>query len=557
MGGIKLFETTFVAAVTWLVWRVLSARRRSPLRHIDGPPANSWLEGHIPDFLVNESDSWESAIEVACARYGGIFKGSLYFKIPFLYVSDPKALHHVFVKDMQVFEKMEDSVMVSKMSFGPGLLSMQGAQHKKQRKLLNPMFNMAHLRGITPTFYDVAYRMRVTIGKHISYGHSAEIEMLPWATRAALELVGQGILGHSFESLEEANSMGTYTTTLKNLVPTWSSFTVSRRFVLPLVQNIGTPEFRRRAIGFIPWKKLHLFRDMCDLLYNTSLEIYRAKKNAYLEGQHENASQGSGKEILALILKANAAASDEDRLTEEEIIAQISTFTFAGMDTTSNALCRVLHLLSEDPEKQDTLRREIVGSRKHAGDLNYDDLMALPYLDGVVRETLRLYPPAPHLVRVPRENTVLPVSKPIRTTKGEFISEVVVPKGTVVVCSVFQSNQNPDIWGEDAKEWKPERWASPLPESVNEAKISGVYSNLMTFSAGGRACIGFKFAELELKVMLSILVEAFSFSLPKDSKVVWELHGSAHPVVQRRPDGTPVLGTKFGLPLIVSLASSG
>lgn len=60
------------------------------------------------------------------------------------------------------------------------------------------------------------------------------------------------------------------------------------------------------------------------------------------------------------------------------------------MDTTSNALCRVLHLLSEDPEKQDTLRREIVGSRKHAGDLNYDDLMALPYLDGVVRETLRL-----------------------------------------------------------------------------------------------------------------------------------------------------------------------
>jgi hypothetical protein len=83
--------------------------------------------------------------------------------------------------------------------------------------------------------------------------------------------------------------------------PTWSSFTVSRRFVLPLVQNIGTPEFRRRAIGFIPWKKLHLFRDMCDLLYNTSLEIYRAKKNAYLEGQHENASQGSGKEILALI----------------------------------------------------------------------------------------------------------------------------------------------------------------------------------------------------------------------------------------------------------------
>ena len=60
------------------------------------------------------------------------------------------------------------------------------------------------------------------------------------------------------------------------------------------------------------------------------------------------------------------------------------------MDTTSNALCRVLHLLSEDQEKQDTLRREIVEARRDTGDLNYDDLMALPYLDGVVRETLRL-----------------------------------------------------------------------------------------------------------------------------------------------------------------------
>lgn len=92
------------------------------------------------------------------------------------------------------------------------------------------------------------------------------------------------------------------------------------------------------------------------------------------------------------------------------------TLTFAAMDTTSSALARLFHLLSEHQDVQDKLRDEI--QRAHAftrsegqfqsdedyeeveeGQLNYDQLMSLPFLDGVVRETLRLYPPAPTVLR--------------------------------------------------------------------------------------------------------------------------------------------------------------
>ena len=84
------------------------------------------------------------------------------------------------------------------------------------------------------------------------------------------------------------------------------------------------------------------------------------------------------------------ANSPEDRLPDEEIIAQVSTFAFAGMDTTSSATSRLLWLLSEHQDVQDRLRAEIREAKSKYGRPSYDELVGLPYLDAVCRETLRL-----------------------------------------------------------------------------------------------------------------------------------------------------------------------
>ena len=73
---------------------------------------------------------------------------------------------------------------------------------------------------------------------------------------------------------------------------------------------------------------------------------------------------------------------------------------------------------------------------------------------------------------------ILPFSKPIRGNDGLDMSEVLVPKGTKIFPSLLSSNRNPEIWGEDSYEWKPERWIEGLPGSVAEAKVPGVYSHL-------------------------------------------------------------------------------
>ena len=73
---------------------------------------------------------------------------------------------------------------------------------------------------------------------------------------------------------------------------------------------------------------------------------------------------------------------------------------------------------------------------------------------------------------------ILPLSEPVRGLDGTLMSEIPIPKDTVVLVGVLGSNLNTRTWGDDAWEWKPERWMAPLPETVTEAHIPGVYSNL-------------------------------------------------------------------------------
>ena len=73
----------------------------------------------------------------------------------------------------------------------------------------------------------------------------------------------------------------------------------------------------------------------------------------------------------------------------------------------------------------------------------------------------------------------MPLSAPIRGKDGSLISEVPLPRDTDIAIALWGSNINPAVWGEDAEQWKPERFLQPLPEAVTDARIPGVYSNLL------------------------------------------------------------------------------
>ena len=83
-------------------------------------------------------------------------------------------------------------------------------------------------------------------------------------------------------------------------------------------------------------------------------------------------------------------------------------------------------------------------------------------------------------------DAVLPLSKPIRGEDGSVIQQLAVPRGTNIVIGMMACNRQKALWGDDAYEWKPERWLRPLPEAVEKASIPGVYSHLYVLGFGLR-----------------------------------------------------------------------
>ncbi|KAG6855804.1 hypothetical protein H0H87_010722 [Tephrocybe sp. NHM501043] len=216
--------------------------------------------------------------------------------------------------------------------------------------------------------------------------------------RAALELIGQSGLGLNF-----------FKTVLE------------QEYILPIAVKIGTPGFRRWILDLIPYKT---YRDLCgivDTWDRTATEIFEEKKKALAEGDEALAKQvGQAKDLISILMKENMKAADEDKLSDEEVLGQ-------------------------------RLRAEIdEATKKHGEDINYDDLVALPFLDAVCRETLRLHPPVTKTLRVSREDAALPLSTPIKGVDGREIDSILVPKGAKILVSILNANTDPLLWGSDS-----------------------------------------------------------------------------------------------------------
>uniref|UniRef100_A0A0W0FSP6 Cytochrome p450 n=1 Tax=Moniliophthora roreri TaxID=221103 RepID=A0A0W0FSP6_MONRR len=581
----NVVQAVLVAAVSYVSWNIL--KRRSAfltINKIPGPKPTSWFKVHSINiktgsfFEVFGLDSWNFH-EMMREKYGptSTFSSLFGVSIPsgkkqgyelslalygcgsdystqdkYIYTFDPKAMHHILIKDQYAFEEQPVFILTNKLLFGNGLLSTLGEHHRKQRKMLNPVFSIAHMRDMLPTFNEITLKLRDSISRKVQDGPQ-EVEILSWMSRTALELVGQSGLGYSFDPLTDENCAHPYPKALKGLLSLLAVTFWSRTYVLPWLTNFIPARMLRTLSFYWPSSNLHQGRELSDYMWQLSLEIYHEKMQALNQGDQAVVEQiGKGKDIMSVLINENLKASEEDRLDEGELIGQVLPWTliFAAMDTTSSALARTLLLLAENPSVQTRLREELVQARQDndGHDLGYDTLVSLPYLDCICRETLRLYPPVPRLMRTTAKDTVLPLSTPVTGTDGSVITEIPVPAHTNVYISILGSNRNTSLWGPDALEWKPERWLEPLPAVVPEARIPGVYSHLMTFNGGGRSCIGFKFSQLEMKVVLAHLIETFEFA-PTGEKVYWQYAAVSNPFV--RNGGK----TQVKLPMRISLVN--
>ncbi|KAJ3478354.1 hypothetical protein NLI96_g9816 [Meripilus lineatus] len=499
-----LVGTSVFLLIAWFLLKEFFVS--SPLDNVPGPPSPSLIKGHM-ERLFHKNEGWKMHDELG-NKYSPVarIKGFLGKRV--LYVFDHVALQSIILKDQQYYEESSFTISMNLLLFGPGVGSTLHDQHRKQRKMLIPAFSPKHLRDMTPLFYQVAEKLRDGIKKQIAEA-PGEVDILNWMGRAALELVGQAGLGYSFDPLVEdsKNSFGdAIKATFPNVVALGGMIVLG-----PYVSKLGPPALRRWLVNLLPSSKIQTLKSIVDLLDQRSREIIAEKRIAIQQG---------GEALLQQVGEGHDAMS--------------------VLHTTSGALAQMLQLLSEHPEVQEKLREEIIQA-SCGQNIPYDQLETLPYLDAVCRETLRMYPPATDVYR--EKDMILPLSEPIRGVDGTWIKEIPVPKDTRVIVSLRGCNRNKAIWGEDAEEWKPERWLAPLPHTLTDARVPGIYTHLMTFLGGGRSCIGFKFSQLEMKAVLCVLLRDFKFT-STNKPIVWNISFVKYPTVGKG-------SSKPSLPLMV------
>ncbi|KAK1366598.1 hypothetical protein POM88_042159 [Heracleum sosnowskyi] len=179
-------------------------------------------------------------------------------------------------------------------------------------------------------------------------------------------------------------------------------------------------------------------------------------------------------------------------LTTRELVDECKTFFFGGHETTALTLSWTLLLLAMHPEWQNQLREEI---RQVVGGEVVDatKLAGLKKMGWVMSEVLRLYPSAPNVQRQAKDD--------IRMDK------VIIPKGTNMWIDVVAMNHDRSLWGDTVHEFRPERFEEDMHGGCNQKM------GYVPFGFGGRMCVGRNLATMEYKIVLTLILTRFSFSL--------------------------------------------
>ncbi|KAF1321086.1 Cytochrome p450, partial [Globisporangium splendens] len=219
--------------------------------------------------------------------------------------------------------------------------------------------------------------------------------------------------------------------------------------------------------------------------------------------QREQLGKEKKVDIISLFLD-HAEASDDNKSIDPKLLRDIVVnFLMAGRDTTAQALSWFFFSLSTRPEVEKKLRGELrlkfpaLFKQRAAINsvelLSVEDLQSLVYLEACLKETLRLYPSIPFIFRS--------ACKPTTLSNGTF-----VPKGSNLGISTYSMGRMTYIWGEDALEFKPERW---IDEATGKLRIVSPYK-FSAFHGGPRMCLGMNLSMLEMKIVVAGVVSRFN-----------------------------------------------
>ncbi|KAF5386546.1 hypothetical protein D9757_005880 [Collybiopsis confluens] len=477
---LQLLSSIAATAVFYGLYTLLLAtisRINSPFKDIPGPPNSHWFWGHMKDIIASDA-------------------GVLHEKWVEQYT---KAINHILMNHF-IYQKPEIARYNLTQLLGAGVLVTEEDKHKLQRKIMNPAFGPAQIRELTEIFIEKSVELRDAWMSEVSAAVDgvSKINVLNSLSEMTLDVIGLAGFNYKFNALNKTKG------------PSELKQAFSKIFGDPDAQRIRMWPFLQALIPSLralPSQDAPGFKQAKATMGRIARELLRDSK-ASLQSTGEKDSNWSSRDLLSILVRSNMSGDPSQRMSDEDVLAQIPTFIVAGHETSSTATTWALFALAENADLQRKLRDELLALPTENPSM--DELNSLSYLDKVVRETLRVHCPVPGTIRVATKDDIIPLGKPFVDAKGIERDHITIREGQTVYVPIININRDKTLWGEDAFEFKPDRWDN-LPEAVST--IPGVWSHLLTFLGGARACIGYRFSLMEIKALLFILVRTFEFKL--------------------------------------------
>ncbi|CAN1289034.1 Cytochrome P450 CYP749A22 [Linum perenne] len=205
-----------------------------------------------------------------------------------------------------------------------------------------------------------------------------------------------------------------------------------------------------------------------------------------------NGNCGYGSDFLGLLVKSYHDESKE--VSINNVVDECKTFYVAGQHPTNFLLSWAVYLLSVHTNWQEEARNEVVSQFGWDGVPDADGISKLKVLSMIINETLRLYPSSIELTR--------------KVERGAQLGHLSLPGNLNLVVPVLAIHHDAEIWGKDVHQFKPERFREGISEATNNNPVA-----FIPFGLGPRSCVGSNFVTLEAKVVLSMILQRFSFTL--------------------------------------------
>ncbi|KAJ4752868.1 Cytochrome P450 [Rhynchospora pubera] len=394
-----------------------------------------------------------------------------YGPYPRVTIRDPKLVREILSNKFGHFEKQKVNRFVRLLA--DGLLIYEGEKWGKHRRILNPAFHLHKLKNMLPAFStccdELVERWKNSVGPDGSF----ELDVWPELQNFAGDVISRAAFGSSYQE-------GRYIFQLQAEQAECLA-KAFRTLYIPLHWYIPTENNKRMR---------QIEKEVQTLLRGIILNREKAIRNG----------EATNDDLLGLLLESNMREMGRNGksdlslgMTIEEVIEECKLFYFAGKDTTSVLLTWTMIVLSMHPEWQEKAREEVsqtFGREKP----DYAGLSHLNTVTMIIYEVLRLYTPVSMLTRC--------------TYKTVQLGDVTIPPGVVLGLPILFIHHDTDIWGPDASEFNPTRFARGISKATKDGQ-----AGFFPFGWGPRICIGQNFALLEAKMGLSIILQHFRFEL--------------------------------------------